>query len=182
MLKFYQQLYQEISAFSSPTESDVELITFLKSFVAQNALDDFVKQKSKRSFPVLVELCGVVLMFTCAERVGCWGLYMRSFRLMMPYFFRYDHFNYARWGSVFIVEMDNLAKEVSDEFNKGNFVVKWNARKFNQVSPDHSLEWLSGIGKRGGCILGITKTTPAIIYVYRLLMKHTNHEDNEAPR
>lgn len=43
---FYQQLYREISPFTSSTESAVELITSLKSSVAQNALDDFVKQKS----------------------------------------------------------------------------------------------------------------------------------------
>ena len=48
------------------------------------------------------------------------------------------------------------------EFKKGNFVVKWNESKFNQVSPDHSLEWLNGIGKRGGGIVGITKTSSAL--------------------
>ena len=46
---------------------------------------------------------------------------------------------------------------------KGNFVVKWNESKFNQISPDHSLEWLNGIGKRsGGGIVGITKTSSAL--------------------
>lgn len=48
------------------------------------------------------------------------------------------------------------------EFKKGNFVVKWNENKFDQVSPDHSLEWLNGIGKRGGGIIGITKTSSAL--------------------
>jgi len=81
---------------------------------------------------------------------------------MLPYFFRYDHLNYARWGSVYIAEMEQLPKEVLEEFKKGNFVVKWNESKFNQVSPDHSLEWLNGIGKRGGGIVGITKTSSAL--------------------
>ena len=81
---------------------------------------------------------------------------------MLPYFSRYDHLNYARWGSVYISEMKQLPKEVLEEFKKGNFVVKWNANKFNQVSPDHSLEWLNGIGKRGGGIVGITKTSSAL--------------------
>jgi hypothetical protein len=171
LLKFYQtsyqNLYQEISAFASSTESAVELITSLKSSLAQDALDKFVKKKSEENVNFLfwwsyMEMVSILLMFTRAQRDGCWDLYMHSFHLMMPYFFRYDHLNYARWGSVFITEMDQLPTEVLDEFNNGNFVVKWNARKFNQVSPDHSLEWLNGIGKRGGGIVGITKTSSAL--------------------
>ena len=50
--------------------------------------------------------------------------------------------------------MEQLPKEVLKEFKKGNLVVKWNENKFNQVSPDHSLEWLNGIGKRSGGIVG----------------------------
>jgi len=44
--------------------------------------------------------------------------------------------------------MEQLPKEVLEEFKKGNSVVKWNESKFNQVSPDHNLEWLNGIGKK----------------------------------
>jgi len=40
---------------------------------------------------------------------------------------------------------------------KGNVLFKWNASKFSQVSADHSLEWLNGIGKRGGGIVDISK-------------------------
>lgn len=43
-----------------------------------------------------------------------------------------------------------------------NFVVKRSERLFNQVSPDQSQEWLNGIGKKGGGIVGITKTTSAL--------------------
>mgnify|MGYP001798935761 CR=1 FL=1 len=73
--------------------------------------------------------------------------------------FRYDHLNYAKWGSVFIAEMEQLPGEVLLEFKQGNFVVKWTEGPFNEVSPDHSLEWLNGIGKVGGGIVGITKTS-----------------------
>ena len=36
------------------------------------------------------------------------------------------------------------------------------SKESNQVSPDHSLEWLNRIGKRGGGIVGITKTSSAL--------------------
>ena len=70
---------------------------------------------------------------------------------MLPFFHRYDHTNYARWGCVYLEEMRNLPTYVEEEFKKGNFVVKGSGcRKFNQVDPDHSQEWLNGTGKRGG--------------------------------
>ena len=58
--------------------------------------------------------------------------------------------------------MNQLQKEVLEEFRKGNFVVNWNENKSNQVSTDNSLEWLNGIGKRGGEIVGISKTSSAL--------------------
>lgn len=44
--------------------------------------------------------------------------------------------------------MHQLPPEVEEEFCLGNFVVKGSDQSFNKVDPDHSLEWLNGIGKR----------------------------------
>ena len=54
--------------------------------------------------------------------------------------------------------MHQLPDEVAHEFRQGNFVVKGSDNCFNQVDPDHSLEWLNGVGKKAGGIIGITKT------------------------
>ena len=77
-----------------------------------------------------------------------WDLYLYAFKRMLPFFFRYDHVNYARWGSVYIAEMSDLPPEVLLEFQKGNFVVKQSDRRFNQVSADQSTEWLNATGKK----------------------------------
>jgi len=45
--------------------------------------------------------------------------------------------------------------------SKSNFVVKRSAQKFNQVDPDQAMEWINGTGKKGGGIVGITKTISA---------------------
>ena len=108
-------------------------------------LNEFIAQRSEENVNFkfwwnYMEMVSVLLMFTRAQREGIWDLYLHSFRHMLPYFFRYDHLNYARWGSVYIAEMEQLPKEVLQDLKKGNFVVKWNESKFNQVSPDHSLE------------------------------------------
>jgi len=130
-------------------------------------LDEFVAQRSEENVNFkfwwnYMEMASVLLMFTRAQREGIRDLHLHSFRQTLPYFFRYDHLNYARWGSVYIAEMEQLPKEVLEEIRKGNFVVKWNESKFNHVSPDHSLEWLNRLGKRGGGIVGITKTSSAL--------------------
>ena len=70
--------------------------------------------------------------------------------------------NYARWGCVYLSEMHQLPSEVEEEFQLGNFVVKGSDQSFNQVDPDHSLEWLNGVGKKSGGIIGITKTNSAL--------------------
>lgn len=82
---------------------------------------------------------------------------------MLPFFFRYNYTNYARWGTVYISEMNYLPDPVKADFESDNFVVKRLAQTFNQVDPDQSQEWLHAIGKKGGGITGITKTPSACL-------------------
>ncbi len=107
-------------------------------------------------------MVSILLMFTRAQRDGIWDLHLFSFRCMLPYFMRYDHTNYARWGPVYLAEMHQLPAKVLEEFKKGNFVVKQSAANFNQVSPDQAQEWLNATGKKGGGVVGITKTASAL--------------------
>ena len=74
--------------------------------------------------------------YTRAQRDGIWELRLYSFSLMLPYFKRYDHLNYARWGPVYLVEMHQLPEPVLSEFKRGSFVIKRSAHKFSQVDPD----------------------------------------------
>ena len=109
-----------------------------------------------------MEMVSILLMHIRAKRDGTWSLHLETFRKMLPVFFRYDHHNYARWGSVYLAEMHMLPPEVESEFKAGNFVVKDTNQPFNQVDPDQIQEWLNATGKKGGGIIGITKTTPAL--------------------
>ena len=107
-------------------------------------------------------MVSILLMFTKSERDGLWDLYLKSFRSMLPWFFRYDHTNYARWGSVYLADCHQLPIELLSEFQDGNFVVKRSAGTFNQVDPGQSQEWLNATGKKGGGIVGITRTPSAL--------------------
>ena len=84
---------------------------------------------------------------------------------MLPFLFRYDHVNYARWGTVgglYLAEMSVLPPEVLHEFQEGSFIVKRTDRRFNQVSADQCTEWLDAIGKKNGGLVGITRVSSAL--------------------
>ena len=77
-------------------------------------------------------------------------------------FFRYDHVNYTRWGTVYLDEMAKLPPDILREFQQGNCVVMHANRGFNQVSPDHITEWLNATGKKSGGLVGITKVASSL--------------------
>ena len=55
--------------------------------------------------------------------------------------------------------MHQLPEPVLSEFKRRNVFVKRSAHKFSQVDPGRSMEWVNGTGKKGGGIIGISKTT-----------------------
>ena len=83
-----------------------------------------------------MDMIRILLLFIRAQRKGTWDLHLYSFHKTLPFFHRYDHTNYARWGPVYLAQMKQLPAEVQTEFNKGNWVVKGSSRRFNQVNPD----------------------------------------------
>ena len=95
------------------------------------------------SYMQMVEL---LLAMIRAERDGNWDLHLESFAAMLPWLTIYDHTNYARWGPVYLADMENLetkAPEVHAEFIAGNFVVKRTNKRFNQVPADQATEWMN---------------------------------------
>ncbi|MES9880098.1 MAG: hypothetical protein ABW185_04375 [Sedimenticola sp.] len=142
------------------------LVTILTSADFCNHMDSFLRDKADdlnfQYWWQYMNMVCILLRFIRAQRDGLWDLHLSAFRDMLPFFHRYDHTNYARWGSVYLSEMNQLPEAVKNEFEKGNFVVKGSDQRFNQVDPDHSQEWLNGTGKKGGGIVGITKTTSAL--------------------
>jgi hypothetical protein len=162
-----EHLHIQISKAASDL-ADVEiLVTLLTNPTFSSLMSDFLERRKEDNVNFsfwwgYLEMVAILLMFTRAQRDGLWDLHIHSFTCMLPFCLRYDHINYGRWGPVYLAEMRNLPESVLEEFKKGNFVVKRSARKFNQVDPDQAQEWLNGTGKRGGGIVGITKTNTAL--------------------
>ena len=168
LLNFLQEkdfdLKNDILQAAEVDECDL-LVSLLCTSRFQEQFSLYIEEKDDPNFNFwwqYLQMVSALLMFTRAQRDGLWDLHLQSFTSMLAYFIRYDHINYARWGSVYIAEMKMLPAEVLSEFRKGDFVVKMSPSKFNQVDPDHSQEWLNAIGKKGGGIVGITKTPNAL--------------------
>ena len=85
-----------------------------------------------------MQMVHILLLFIRAQRNGVWSLHIYAFQRMLPLFMRYDHTNYARWGTIYLNEMHQLSAEVQEEFESGNFIVKRASLNFNQVDPDQS--------------------------------------------
>lgn len=92
-----------ISCLLSSAQNVNELITYLKLPQFQRVYNDFLAQKCQENVNFrfwwnYMETISTLLDFTRGQRKGDWELYLDSFRDMLPYFFRYDHLNYAKWG------------------------------------------------------------------------------------
>lgn len=147
---------------NSPVE---DLVTLLSSEEFKGTIEAFVTVNDNPNFRFwwgYMEMVHILLLFPPAQRDGIWDLHLCVFQQMLPYFMQYNHINYARWGTIYLNEMHQLPQPVKREFEAGNFVVKRSLHHFSQVDPDHSQEWLGCIGKKGGGIVGITKTSSAL--------------------
>lgn len=150
-----------------PTSDIHMLIEHATTETFQKVMADFGEELTEQNVNYsywwkYMEMVFILLMFTRAQREGNWELHMYSFKRMLPFFFQYNHTNYARWGTVYIAEMANLPEEVASEFHAGNFVIKGSTGAFNQVDPDQGQEWMNATGKTSGGIVGITKTPSAL--------------------
>lgn len=82
-----------------------ELMSISTSQRFQNFTSTFVTSKGESSVNFrfwwkCVEMVSLLFVFQpCPER-GNWELYLFIFKCILPFFMRYDHTNYARWGAI----------------------------------------------------------------------------------
>lgn len=128
-------------------------------------LDSQENNKTLRFWRQYIRFIETLLLFIRAEREGIWDLHVAAFQRMLPLMVLYDHVNYTRWGTVYLIDMLQLkdkAPSVYEEFKAGNFVVKETEGKFNQVSTDLALEHINRTCKSAGGLVGITQTKTAL--------------------
>ena len=136
-----KECHDEVAATAADDypESIPELITSLKEKRFHKLLKDFVESESNDVNFVFwwcyMDMISILLQFTRAQRDGIWDLHLHSFSLMLPYFMRYDHLNYARWGPVYLAEMHQLPEPVLSEFQMGQLCCQAFCSKVQSSTP-----------------------------------------------
>ena len=93
-----------------------------------------------------ISMVWLLLDFLHGERDSNWNLHLETFSAMLPYDRAYDHLNYFRWGTVYLVDMKMLpttaplVHKVFTEERKHAVSRCPSASSFNAVSPDMALE------------------------------------------
>ena len=82
----------------------------------------------------------ILLRCTRAECEADWNLHLESVAQIIPYFFTYDHINYARWTSVHLIDMklmSDSAPLIEQEFlNENHTVCRSTRGTFNTIWTD----------------------------------------------
>ena len=74
-----------------------------------------------------MELLG--LIFVRSHREGNFPLYVESLKFLVPWFFAFDHHNYARWIPIHIQDMESLPAPILREFEEHGH---WLLREFEE--------------------------------------------------
>lgn len=75
----------------------------------------YMKEKSASNrtmayWLLYIEMVQVLLLFIRATRENDWQLHLSAVRSMLPWFFAADRVNYARFGTIYWLEMISLDK------------------------------------------------------------------------
>lgn len=121
--------------------------------------DDWVNSCCK--FPTfafwnyVMNLESTLLLFVRAHRQGNFKLYVDCLRKLAELFLSCDHYNYARWVPVHILDMERLPASIANDFEAGKFVVHRSNKRFSSIAIDQAHEQLNKILKGTG-VVGLT--------------------------
>lgn len=119
----------------------------------------------------VIELELLLCRFVRSLREGDFDLYVQVLDELCPWFFVFDHTNYARWLPVHVkdlVELPEKHPEVYREFKDGNFVVQRSCHKFSLIAKDQSHEQSNKKLQAGGGGLSDMYDDPDSIALYML--------------
>ncbi|CAG9768418.1 unnamed protein product [Ceutorhynchus assimilis] len=109
-------------------------------------LEQWAAEKSKinpnfKYWYGLLNLEILALCFVKSIRDANFKLYKKSIAKMIPWYFLFEHQNYARWLPVHLADMIDLKAKVPSvnaEFESGKFVVPITDKKFAALGIDHA--------------------------------------------
>ena len=114
-----------------------------------------------------LEMVELVMNFVRATREGNWDLHLESIKNMLPWFFAYDHINYARYLPVYLAHMlllQDTHPEAHALLTNGEFgVQRTTSHGFSQLPVDQTIEQtLNRSTKTKGGIVGFSLRKGAV--------------------
>ncbi|KAE8739201.1 hypothetical protein FOCC_FOCC015307 [Frankliniella occidentalis] len=113
----------------------------------------------------LLNLEIMLLDFVRSVRLGQYNNFKDALKAMVPWFFVFDHTNYARWLPVHIFDLEqleNTCPNVHKSFLEGHFVVNKTNNLFSCLGIDHALEQNNASVKGKGGISGLSHDPSAL--------------------
>ncbi|MES9884040.1 MAG: hypothetical protein ABW185_24600 [Sedimenticola sp.] len=105
----------------------------------------------------------LMMQFVRAEREGDWPLHLSAATAMLPYFAAAGHWNYFRYGTVYIMKMAKMPMDLLKHFMNGEHVMRHQAGLWNAIWSDMMIETTAmryGHGPAG--VIGITLNQKAL--------------------
>jgi len=91
-----------------------------------------------------IDMIDLLLNHIRSVHDGTWRLYLATLRQILPWFFSYDHVNYARYAPVYYYDMLSLEQthpEVHEAFNTGYFSIQLHStNSFSRLPVDEVIE------------------------------------------
>lgn len=168
LLCFVEQKSNELHKILTDDNNNVDnLVAALKDDKFATIMTAFVEHESSQNnnfkfWWTYLDSVSTLLLFTRSLRDGIWQLYLHALKNMLPLKERYNHRNYLKSVTIFLAEMNQLPIGVKLAFESGEFVVKATEGTFNQVDADHAQEWIVGVSKDSGGIIGMTRKENAL--------------------
>lgn len=96
---------------------------FEKDEPNEHSIDNWLQEVTTKSPTAMfwlevLNLEILLLSFVRAVREGNFSLYKECLKKMMPWFFAFDHSNYARWVAVHLKDMEELAQKVPSVYEE----------------------------------------------------------------
>ena len=141
-----------------------DFIKIFDLFKMYSEADNGPLKKFWRSY---LEMVSLLLTFIRATREGNWSLHLECIREMLPWYFAYDHVNYARYLPVYLLHMIQLPEthpEAQMMLENGEFgVQRTTEHGFAQLPIDQTIEQtLNRSMKTKGGIVGFSLKKNAV--------------------
>ena len=128
-----------------------------------------------------LEMVGLLLQFIRAARTRNWELHLACIKKILPWFFAYDHMNYAGYLTLYWTDMVQLPQSnyaAHKALQEGDFVVARSTKPFAKIPVDQTIEQtFNRESKTPGGITGFSHNPGA---VERWVL--TAHESTKAAR